>query len=121
MLHPDVNKQEIPFKPNRKGYLLPKENLESHQLASHLLGPTHQPPQAYLDSLEAFIACCGIRDLITAARAEIDAETITNRIRAMHPDDINNNRSIRKCTFRGTRFLKLLKQRSRESSGDQVG
>ena len=121
LLHPDVNKQEIPFKPNRKGYLLPKENLESRQLASHLLGPTHQPPQAYLDSLEAFIACCGIRDLITAARAEIDAETITNRIRAMHPDDINNNRSIWKCTFRGTRFLKLLKQRTRESSGDQVG
>ena len=39
----------------------------------------------------------------------------------MHPDDINNNRSIWKCTFRGTRFLKLLKQRTRESSGDQVG
>ena len=54
VLYPYANKQKQ-FKPNRKGYLLPKESVESRQLASNLLGPTHQPPQAYRDSLEAFI------------------------------------------------------------------
>ena len=112
LLHPDVNKQAIPFKPNRKGYLLPKENLKSRRLATKLLGPTHQPPQAYIDSLEAFIDRCSIRDLITAARAEIGEDPINKRIKAMHPDDISNNRSIWTRTFRGTRFLNLLKERA---------
>ena len=54
MLYPYAYKQKQ-FKPNRKSYLLPKESVESRQLASNLLGPTHQQPQAYRDSLEAFI------------------------------------------------------------------
>ena len=115
VLYPYANKQKQ-FKPNRKGYLLPKESEESRQLASNLLGPSHQPPQAYLDSLEAFIDRCGIRELIAAARAEIGEAPITQRIKAMHPDDISNNRSIWSRTFRGTRFLKLLEKRSRKSS-----
>ena len=113
LLHPDVNKQAIPFKPNRKGYLLPKESLKSRRLATKLLGPTHQPPQAYIDSLEAFIDRCSIRDLITAARAEIGEGPITNRINAMDPAQIRSNQAIWRHTFRGTRFLKLLEQRSR--------
>ena len=110
-----ANKQKQ-FKPNRKGYLLPKESVESRQLASNLLGPTHQPPKAYLDSLEAFIDRCGIRELIAAARAEIGEEPIKTRIKAMHPDEISSNRNIWQRTFRGTRFLKLLEKRSRKSS-----
>ena len=117
VLYPYANKLKQ-FKPNRKGYLLPKESNESRQLASNLLGPTHQPPQAYLDSLEAFIDRCGIRELIAAARAEIGEEPIKRRIKAMHPDVISNNRSIWQRTFRGTRFLKLLEQRSRKSRLD---
>ena len=116
LLHPDVNKQEIPFKPNRMGYLLPKESLESRQLASNLFGPSRQPPQAYRDSLQAFIERCGIHDLIRAARAEIGEDPINKRIKAMHPDDISNNRSIWRRTFRGTRFMKLLEQRARTSA-----
>ncbi|MDA9699607.1 glycosyltransferase family 2 protein [Synechococcus sp. AH-736-M02] len=116
LLHPDVNKQEIPFKPNRMGYLLPKESLESRQLASNLFGPSRQPPQAYRDSLQAFIERCGIHDLIRAARAEIGEDPINKRIKAMHPDDISNNRSIWTRTFRGTRFMKLLEQRGRTSA-----
>ena len=115
VLYPYANKQKQ-FKPNRKGYLLPKESVESRQLASNLLGPTHQPPKAYLDSLEAFIDRCGIRELIAAARAEIGEEPIKTRIKAMHPDEISSNRNIWQRTFRGTRFLKLLEKRSRKSS-----
>ena len=115
MLYPYANKQKQ-FKPNRKGYLLPKESVESRQLASNLLGPSHQPPQAYRDSLEAFIDRCGIRELIEAARAEIGEEPINKRIKAMHPDEISRNRSIWSRTFRGTRFLKLLEKRSRKST-----
>jgi len=85
-------------------------------LASNLFGPSHQPPQAYRDSLQAFIERCGIHDLITAARAEIGEDPINKRIKAMHPDDISNNRSIWQRTFRGTRFLKLLKKRSQKST-----
>ena len=116
LLRPDVNERTIPFKPNRKGYLLPKEDLESRQLATNLLGPSHQPPQAYLDSLKVFIDRCGINDLITAAKTEIGEAPITQRIRAIHPNEINSIRSIWQRTFRGTRLLKLLKQRSRENS-----
>ena len=115
VLYPYANKQKQ-FKPNRKGYLLPKESVESRQLASNLLGPSHQPPQTYLDSLETFIDRCGIHELIAAARAEIGEEPINMRIKAMHPDEICRNRSIWSRTFRGTRFLKLLEERSRKSS-----
>lgn len=116
LLHPDVNKQEIPFKPNRMGYLLPKESLESRQLESNLFGPSRQPPQAYRDSLQAFIEHCSIHDLIRAAQAEIGEDPINKGIKTMHPDDISDNRSIWTRTFRGTRFLKLLEQRSRTSA-----
>ncbi len=113
LLHPDVNKKAIPFKPNRKGYLLPKESQESRQLATKLLGPTHQPPQAYIDSFEAFIDRCSIRDLIKTARAEIGEEPIKNRIKTMDPAQIRSHKAIWTHTFRGTRFLQLLEQRSR--------
>ena len=116
LLYPYANKKTVQFKPNRKGYRLPKESQESRQLASNLFGPSHQPPQAYRDSLTAFIERCGIHELITAARAEIGEVPITQRIKAMHPDEISSNRSIWQRTFRGTRFLKLLEQRSRKSS-----
>ena len=119
LLYPYANKQKIQFKPNRKGYLLPKESSESRQLATNLFGFSHQPPQAYRDSLEAFIDRCGIRDLITAARAEIGEEPINKRIKAMDPDEINSNRSVWSRTFRGTRFLKLLEKRSRKSAAQQ--
>ena len=82
-------------------------------MATNLLGPSHQPPQAYLDSLEACIDRCGIHDLIEAARAEIGEERIN---KAIHPDEISGNRGIWSRTFRGTRFLKLLEKRSRKSS-----
>ena len=116
LLYPYANKQKVQFKPNRKGYLLPQESLESRQLATNLLGSSHQPPQSYLDSLEAFIDRCGIRELITAARAEIGETPIKKRIKAMTPEEIISNRPVWKRTFRGTRFLKLLQQRSRNSS-----
>ena len=116
LLYPYANKQKVQFKPNRKGYRLPKESQESRQLARNLFGPSHQPPQDYRDSLNAFIERCGIHDLITAARAEIGEAPITKRIKAMSPEEISSNRSIWQRTFRGTRFLKLLEQRSRKSS-----
>ena len=112
LLYPDVNKQAIPFKANRKGYVLPKESRSSRQLATQLFGPEHQPPQAYRDSLERFIDRCGLRDLIAAARSDIAEAPIRQRIDAMDPAQIHDNRSIWTRTFRGTRFLKLLEQRS---------
>ena len=115
MLYPYANKQKQ-FKPNRMGYLLPKESVESRDLASNLLDPTRQPPQAYVGSLEAFIDRCGIRELIAAVRAEIGEEPINKPIKAMHPDEISRNHSIWQRTFRGKRFPKLLEKRSRKSS-----
>ena len=116
LLHPDVNKQAITLKPSRKGYLLLKESLESRQLATKLVGPTHQPPQAYIDSCKTFIDRCSIRDLITATQAEKAKEPITNRINAMDPAQIRSNKAISTHTFRGTHFLQLVKQHSRKSS-----
>ena len=114
LVYSDANNQEIPFKKGRKGYLRPKERQESRQLATNLLGPSHQPPQAYLDSLEAFINRCGIGPMIETARAGIDATTIRRRIKAMDPDQIRRHREIWERTFRGTRFLRLLEQRCRK-------
>ena len=119
LLHPDVNALDNLFKPNRGGYFLREESADSRQLATNLFGKSHQPPQAYLKSLEDFIDRCGIDDLITAARAEIDEELIKKRIETMNPDQIRRRHKVWKRTFRGTRFLKMLKQRSRKSSGDQ--
>ena len=121
LLHPDVNALDNPFKTNRGGYLLREESVESRQLATNLFGTSHQPPQAYLKSLEDFIDRCGINDLITAARAEIDEEPIKKRIETMNPDQIRRRQKVWKRTFRGTRFLKLLKQRLRENNIEQVG
>ena len=118
LLHPDVNDLENPFKPNRGGYLLREENVESRQLATNLFGTTHQPPQAYLNSLEEFIDHCGIDELITTARAEIDEETINKRIQTMNPDLIRRRRMIWKRTFQGTRFLERLEQRCLESNAE---
>ena len=56
--------------------------MESRQLASNLLGHTHRPPQAYLNSLEDFINRCGINELIHEARAEINEEKIKETIKS---------------------------------------
>ena len=120
LLNPDVNKPESPFKPNRGGYLLREESVDSRQLATNLLGLTHQAPQAYINSLDAFIDRCGIRDLITAARAEIGEEQIVKRILAMDPDLIRSCRMIWKRTFQGTRFLELLEECCLKSNVEQI-
>ena len=112
LLYPDVNKQAIPFKANRKGYVLPKESRNSRQLATQLFGPEHQPPQAYRDSLQQFIERCDLQELIAAARSDIAEAPIRQRIDAMDPAQIRDNRSIWTRTFRGTRFLNLLKERA---------
>ena len=111
MLYPDVNKQTIPFKPNRKGYKLPEDDSVSRALATRLFGPEHQPPQGYRDSLESFISECGVDKLISAARKEIRERTIRRRIRAMDRTVIRRNRKIWRHTFGGTRFLAVLEQR----------
>ena len=116
-----MNALDTPFKTNRGGYLLREESVESRQLATNLFGTSHQPPQAYLKSLEDFIDHCGIDDLITAARAEIDEEPIKKRIETMNSDQIRRRQKVWKRTFRGTRFLKLLKQRLRENNIEQGG
>ena len=120
LLHPDVNELENPFKPNRGGYLLREESIESRQLATNLFGAFHQPPQAYLKSLETFIDHCGIRELLTTARAEIEEETINKRIQAMNPSQIRDRRMIWQRTFQGTRFLEQLEQRCREPNVEHV-
>jgi len=120
LLHPDVNELENPFKANRSGYLLREESSESRQLATNLFGASHQPPQAYLNSLEAFIDHCGIRHLITTARAQIDEETINKQIQSMNPDQIIRRRMIWQRTFQGTRFLERLEQRCLESNAEKV-
>lgn len=112
LLYPFKNLDSSPFKSNRGGYLLREESAESRQLGTNLLGPTHQPPQDYTASLEAFINRCGIRNLVTSARDEIAEETINQRIKAMNPDQIRGRQSIWRRTFQGTRFLKLLEERS---------
>ena len=119
-LYPFKNLDDSPFKSNREGYLVHEESVQSRQLATNLLGPTHQPPQNYLASLEAFIDRCEIRHLITAARDEIDEEPINQRIKAMNPDQIRSRQKIWQRTFQGTRFLKLLEQRSAEANVNQV-
>ena len=111
LLHPDVNDLANPFKPNRVGYLLREESMESRQLATNLLGLTHRPPQVYLDSLEVFIDRCGINELINEARSQIDEEQIKEKIKAMNPYVIKTHQTVRQYTFRGTRFLKMLEQR----------
>ena len=120
LLHPDVNELENPFKANRGGYLLREESVESRQLATNLFGTTHQPPQAYLNSLETFIDHCGIRHLITSARAQIDEELINKQIQSMNPNQIRRRRRIWKRTFQGTRFLERLEQRCLESKAEEV-
>ena len=120
LLHPDVNELTNPFKPNRTGYLLREESMESRQLASNLLGHTHRPPQAYLNSLEDFINRCGINELIHEARAEINEEKIKETIKAMNPNVIKTHRTVWQYTFRGTRFLKMLEQRCCECDVDQI-
>ena len=113
LLYPDANKQTIPFKQNRKGYKLPEEKRVSRKLATRLFGPEHQPPQDYRNSLESFIAECGVHKLITTARKDIREATIRRRIRAMDTAVIQKNRKIWKHTFRGTRFLAMLEKRCR--------
>ena len=119
LLYPDANKQTIPFKQNRKGYELPEEKSVSRKLATRLFGPEHQPPQDYRNSLENFIAECGVHKLITTARKDIREATIRRRIRAMNKAVIQKNRKIWKHTFRGTRFLAMLEKRCRPRRGQR--
>ena len=120
LLHPDVNELANPFKPNRTGYLLREEGVESRQLATNLLGPSHRPPQAYLNSLEAFIDRCGVNELIHEARAQIDEEQIKETIKAMNPKMIKTHQTVWQRTFRGTRFLKMLEQRCCECDVEPI-
>lgn len=115
LLYPDVNKQEIPFKPNRKGFVMPPQSQQALRLASRLFGPSRQPPQAYRDSYQQFIERCGIETLITAARADISESVIYKRIQALDPVLIERHRGVWEKTFRGTRFLSQLDQRARQA------
>ena len=115
LLYPDANNNEIPFKPGRKGYLHPEESFESSLLAKNLFGNLRIPPKSYIESLERFIEICGVRNLITDARSDIDEKLIKNRIERIQPTQIRKYRDIWTRTFRGTRFLELLEQRSGNS------
>ena len=116
LLYPDVNKQEIPFKPNRKGFVMPPESQQALRLASRLFGPSLQPPQAYTASYQRFITRCGIQPLISDAQAEINEAEITQRIEQMEPRMIQRHRAVWEKTFRGTRFLALLDRRARKAT-----
>ena len=80
----------------------------------------YQPPQDYVNSLEAFIDQCGIRHLIATARSQIDEESINEQIQAMNPDQIWRRRMIWRRTFKGTRFLERLEQRCLESNVEEI-
>ena len=111
LLYPDVNKLNNPFKPNRNGYLYKKENHRSRELAHSLFGSTAQPPQHYLNSLEAFIRRCGLVDCLAEARSWISEAELIRRIEPISADDVQAHRDIWKRTFKGTRFLPMLEAR----------
>ena len=111
LLYPDVNKLDKPFKANRDGYQFKEENQRARELAHSLFGSTAQPPEDYLNSLEAFIQRCGLVDDLSEARALISEAELISRIEAISADDVRAHRDIWKRTFRGTRFLPMLEAR----------
>ena len=111
LLYPDVNKLDNPFKPNRDGYESRKENRRARELAHSLFGSTAQPPDDYLNSLEAFIRRCGLVDCLAEARSWISEAELIRRIEAISADDVQTHRDIWKRTFKGTRFLPMLEAR----------
>ena len=106
--------QTIPFKANRKGYVLPDESPPLTPTRHTVVRPEALTPQAYRNSLEQFIDRCNLHDLIASARSDVAEAPIRQRIEAMDLDQIREHRVIWKHTFRGTHFLQLLQQRCRE-------
>ena len=113
VLYPDASKIDIPFKENRSGFMTSEEGRDSRQLARNIFGSTCLPPEDYVNSLDTFIQHCDIRKALQQARATINEETIFKRIDNIPPKIIRDYQRIWQKTLRGTRFLEVLKSKTK--------
>ena len=110
LFQPRATQQPRPFKDNRNGWLLPKENKKQRRFFISILSKL-AATKRYQDSYEHFLQTCNIVELVKSAHRRIQSEAVKRRIDAMTDDVIRSHQSIWRTTFRGTRFLNQLERR----------
>ena len=102
----------IPFKENRPGYRLGRDNPKIRAILTAIEPPETGPET--IPCLDAFISQCNLQVLITEARQICDEERIRQRISSLDPAVVNQHSAVWRRTFRGTRFIALLEERARK-------
>ena len=102
----------IPFKENRPGYRLGRDNPEIRAILETMQPP--EPGPETIPCLDAFIKQCNLQELIAEARQICDEQRIRQRISSLDPAVVNEHSAVWRRTFKGTRFLALLEERARQ-------
>ena len=106
------NSKPIPFKENRPGYRLRRDNPQIRAILEAMEPPESGP--ATIPCLDAFISQCNLQELINEARQVCDEQRIRERISSLDPADVNEHAAVWRRTFKGTRFLAMLEERARQ-------
>ena len=110
LFQPRVSKEPSPFRDNRKGWLMPKEQPNIPNFFRRILSE-QSFQNGYRRSYENFLTTCKINKLVTSAQSRINERAITNKINHISKTTIHNHQSTWRKTFKGTRFLDQLEQR----------
>ena len=110
LFQPRVSKEPSPFRDNRKGWLMPKEQQNIPAFFKTILSEKSFR-NAYRRSYENFLKTCKINKLVTSAQSKINERAVTKKINHLSKTILQNHQSTWRRTFKGTRFLDQLEQR----------
>ena len=102
----------IPFKENRPGYRLGRDNPAIRAVLTAMQPP--EPGPETVPCLDAFISQCNLQGLIAEARQICDEQRIRQQISSLDPAVVNQHSAVWRRTFKGTRFLAMLEERARQ-------
>ena len=102
----------IPFKENRPGYQLGRDNPKIRAVLTAMQPPETGPET--IPCLDAFISQCNLQGLIAEARQICDEQQIRQQISSLDPAVVNQHAAVWRRTFKGTRFLPMLEERARQ-------
>ena len=110
LFQPRATKNPEPFKTNRQGWIMPKENRQERNFFKSILS-SKSFNKNYNISYEDFLRKCQIKKVLETSFNRITQKQVLCRINKLSNQTIDSYQSVWRKTFKGTRFLPYLEMR----------
>ena len=110
LFQPRVAKYPEPFKTNRHGWIMPKENREERIFFQSIFSD-RSFHKRYNKSYEDFIDKCQLKKVLEKSFNRISDKQVIHQINQLSNQTIEAYQSVWRETFQGTRFLPYLEMR----------